>query len=162
MTYQEIVKSAQDVLLKKDVSGFAGHLAVQVDVIGEGEGAFYIELKDGELFVEPYDYNDRDCKLIATAETLTKLVTGKLDAVLAYTTGKLKVEGSVEKALEFQKICKAKDKAPAKAAAKKEAPAKKAEEKKAEVKAAPAKAEEKKPEAKAAPAKACAKKSAKK
>ncbi len=143
MTYQEIVKGAQDVLLKKDVSGFAGHLAVQVDVIGEGEGAFYIELKDGELFVEPYDYNDRDCKLIATADTLTKLVTGKLDAVLAYTTGKLKVEGSIDKALEFQKICKAKDKASAKAAAKK------ADEKKAD-------------EKKAAPAKACAKKSAKK
>ncbi len=126
MTYEEIVKSAKEALLKKDVSGMAGHLAVQVDVTGEGEGAFYIELKDGELFVEPYDYNDRDCRLIATADTLTKLMTGKLDAVLAYTTGKLKVEGSIEKALEFQKICKAKDKAEAapKAVAK-SAPAKK-------------------------------------
>ncbi len=142
MTYEEIVKSAKEALLKKDVSNMAGHLAVQVDVTGEGEGAFYIELKDGELFVEPYDYNDRDCRLIATADTLTKLMTGKLDAVLAYTTGKLKVEGSIEKALEFQKICKAKDKATA--------PAKKAEAKpaaKAEAKTA-AKADEKKPAAK--------------
>ena len=32
---------------------------------------------------------------------------GKLDAVLAFTTGKLKVEGSIEKALEFNKIVKA-------------------------------------------------------
>lgn len=128
MTYEEIVQTAKDILLKKDVSEFKGHLAVQVDVTGEGEGAFYVELKDGELFVEPYDYNDRDCKLIASADTLTKLVTGKLDAVLAFTTGKLKVEGSIDKALEFQKICKAKDKKTAQPAAKKAA-AKPAEKK---------------------------------
>ncbi len=156
MTYEEIVQSAKDILLKKDVSGFKGHLAVQVDVTGEGEGIFYIELKDGELFVEPYDYNDRDCKLIASADTLTKLVTGKLDAVLAFTTGKLKVEGSIDKALEFQKICKAKDKkAPAKAAAKK--PAAKAAEKKA-----PAKAADEKPAAKTAAKKTTAEKADKK
>lgn len=125
MTYEEIVQGARDVLLKKDVSKFEGHLAVQVNITGEGEGAFYIELKDGQLFVEPYEYYDRDCCLIASADTLTKLVADKLDAVMAFTTGKLKVEGSIDKALEFQKICKAKDKkAPA---AKK--PAEKADEK---------------------------------
>lgn len=145
MTYEEIVQTAKDILLKKDVSGFEGHLAVQVDVTGEGEGAFYIELKDGQLFVEPYDYVDRDCRLIASADTLTKLVTNKLDAVLAFTTGKLKVEGSIDKALEFQKICKAKDK---KAAAKKPA-AKKSD----------TKTTEKKPAAKTAEKKAPAKKS---
>lgn len=110
MTYEEIVKSAKDILAKKDVSNVPGHLAVQIDVTGEGAGVFYVELRDGQLFVEPYDYNDRDCKLIASADVLTKLVQGKLDAVAAFTTGKLKVEGSIEKALEFQKILKAKDK----------------------------------------------------
>lgn len=35
---------------------------------------------------------------------------GKLDAVGAFLTGKLKVVGSVEKALEFQKLLKAPDK----------------------------------------------------
>lgn len=127
MTYEEIVQGARDVLLKKDVSKFEGHLAVQVNITGEGEGAFYIELKDRQLFVEPYEYYDRDCCLIASADTLTKLVEDKLDAVMAFTTGKLKVEGSIDKALEFQKICKAKEKkAPAKKAPAKK-PAAKAE-----------------------------------
>ncbi len=156
MTYEEIVQSAKDVLLKKDVSEFKGHLAVQVDVTGEGEGAFYVELKDGQLFVEPYDYNDRDCKLIASADTLTKLVTGKLDAVLAFTTGKLKVEGSIDKALEFQKICKAKDKKAAKPAAKKTAA--KSAEKKAPTKAAEKKTATKTTAAKKTTAKAADKK----
>ncbi len=125
MTYEEIVQTAREIMLKKDVSAFDGHLAVQVNITGEGEGAFYIELKDKQLFVEPYEYHDRDCCLIASADTLTKLVTGKLDAVFAFTTGKLKVAGSIDKALEFQKICAAKDKKTAKPAANKPAAEKK-------------------------------------
>lgn len=107
MTYKEIVAAAKDILEKKDVSKFNGHLAVQIDVTGEGAGSFYVELKDGRLVVEPYDYNDRDCRLTASADVLTKLVTGKLDAVGAFMTGKLKVDGSIDKALEFQKLLKA-------------------------------------------------------
>ncbi len=35
-----------------------------------------------------------------------KLIDGKLDPVLAFTTGKLKVDGDVGKALEFSKLLK--------------------------------------------------------
>lgn len=104
MTYEEIFEKAKTELMKSDVSQFTDHLAVQVDIIGEGEGAFYIELKDGKLAVEPYEYYDRDVKLIATAKNFLKLVNGSLNAVLAYTTGKLKIEGDIGKALEVQKI----------------------------------------------------------
>lgn len=97
MTYEEIVKEAKASLCGKDAKEIDGHLAVQIDVIGEGEGAFYVEVKDGEVFVEPYEYYDRDCKLIATADVFTKLISGKLDAVLAYTTGKLRVEAGMYK-----------------------------------------------------------------
>ncbi len=120
MTYEEIVQTAREALCGKEVKDMPGHLAVQIDVEGEGEGAFYIELKDGNVFVEPYEYYDRDCKLIASADVFTKLISGKLDAVLAFTTGKLKVEGSVDKALEFQNLVKAIEKA--EKAAKKAAP----------------------------------------
>lgn len=120
MTYEEIVKTARESLCGTEVKDMPGHLAVQIDVEGEGEGAFYIELKDGSVFVEPYEYYDRDCKLIASADVFTKLISGKLDAVLAFTTGKLKVEGSIDKALEFQNLVKAIEKA--QKAAKKSAP----------------------------------------
>ena len=35
-----------------------------------------------------------------------KLIDGKLDPVLAFTTGKLKVDGDIGKALEFSKLVK--------------------------------------------------------
>ena len=38
---------------------------------------------------------------ICTTDTLFKLAKGKTDPVLAFTTGKLKVEGNIDKALKL-------------------------------------------------------------
>lgn len=104
MTYEEIVAHAKEIAEKKDASSYNGHLAVQINVVGEGSGIYYVEIKDGKIDVQPYEYLDRDCILIATAEVLTKILEGSMDAVGAFLTGKLKVEGSIDKALEFQKL----------------------------------------------------------
>ena len=161
MTYEKIFETTKKTVMKSDVSNIDGHLAVQVDIIGEGEGAFYIELKDNQLFVEPYEYYDHDCKFIISGDDFIKMVNGKLDPVLAYTTGKLKVEGSVDKALEFKKIVDSVKKQEKKAAAKKPAAEKKTATKKAEAKpAAEKKAPAKKAEAKPAAEKKTATKKA--
>ena len=60
MTYQEIFAEVRDNFMKADVSDYKGHLALQVNLTGEGEGIFYAELDNGVLRVEPDDYNDRD------------------------------------------------------------------------------------------------------
>lgn len=103
MKYEEIVAKAKDIMAEKDLTGHSGHLAVQINITGEGEGIFYIEISDGKAYVEPYDYKDNDCVLISSADDLLKIVSGALDPVLAFTTGRLKVDGSIDKALEFQK-----------------------------------------------------------
>lgn len=104
MTYEEIFRTAKNEFLKRDVSSFKQHLAVQIDIVGEGEGAFYVELKDGSLSVEPYEYYDHHVKLIATGEDFLKISDGSLNAVAAYTTGKLRIDGDLGKALELQQI----------------------------------------------------------
>ncbi len=104
MTYEEIVAAAREEFLKSDVSSLRQHLAVEIDIVGEGEGAFYVELKDGKLYVEPYEYYDRDVKLIATGKDFLKIARGSMNAVMAYTTGKLRIEGDLGKALELQQI----------------------------------------------------------
>lgn len=104
MTYEEIVAAAREGFTKKDVSNYEGHIAVQFNVVGEGEGAFYVEVLDKHVYVEPYEYYDRDVIFIASAKTFLGLADGSVNAVAAFTTGKLKVEGSIEKALEFQNI----------------------------------------------------------
>jgi putative sterol carrier protein len=39
-------------------------------------------------------------------DDFNKLIDGKLDPIFAFTTGKLKVDGDVGKALEFSKLIK--------------------------------------------------------
>lgn len=120
MTYEQIFEKSKQIIMEKETDGLPGHLAVQINITGEGSGAFYIELKDGKVYVEPYEYYDRDCVLIASAEDFLKICEGTLDPVAAFTIGKLKIEGSIDKALEFKKIVDSvKPKAKAKAKAKK-------------------------------------------
>lgn len=104
MTYEEIFSKSKDLILANDASGIGEHLAVEVDIVGEGAGAFYIELKDGNLFAEPYEYYDRDCKLIVSGEDFIKICDGSLDAVKAFTNGSLKIEGDIDKALKISEI----------------------------------------------------------
>ena len=104
MTYEELFQKVKDMFSKADESGIKEHLAFQFNITGEGEGAFYAEVKDGVLSIEPYEYYDRDAIFICSADTLLKIAAGKLDPVFAFTTGKLKVEGSLDKALELQKF----------------------------------------------------------
>lgn len=104
MTYEQIVDKVREQFKDADVSGVSEKLAFQFNVTGEGEGKFYVEVKDGKLSIEPYEYHDRDCTFICTAEVLFKIISGKLDPVFAFTTGKLKVEGDLGKALKLKEL----------------------------------------------------------
>ena len=71
---------------------------------------FTAEVKDGQLFVEPYEYFDRDAMFTCSAETLFKIADGKTDPILAVTLGKLKVEGNIDKALKLKDLINSKKK----------------------------------------------------
>ena len=106
MTYEEVFSQVKKIFMEADVRGEKEHLAFQFNVTGEGEGAFYAEVKEGTLCVEPYEYYDRDAVFTCTADTLFKLASGKLDPIFAFTTGKLRVEGNLEKAMKLQNFVK--------------------------------------------------------
>lgn len=103
MTYNEIVDMVRDRLKDVDTSN-SGFLAIQVNITEEGAGAFYVEIKDGKLSVEPYEYYDRQALITMKSKNFIKLLEGKLDPVAAFTLGKLKIDGSIEKVLEFSKL----------------------------------------------------------
>ena len=75
------------------VSRQVGHVAFQFNVEGEAEGIFYLEIADGKVNVEPYEYYDRDIVIVTSAENLLKMLTGKLTPRVAYTNGQIKVYG---------------------------------------------------------------------
>jgi putative sterol carrier protein len=107
MTFDELIAKVRGIVEGFDVTG-RDFLAVQVNISGNDGGVFYVEVKDGKINVEPYEYNDRDCAITMNMKDFNKLIDGKLDPVVAFTMRKLKVEGEVGKALEFSKLLKRK------------------------------------------------------
>ncbi len=106
MNFTELVQTVRERFSETDVSHIPGVLAYQFNVTGKGEGIFYVEIKDGRLSVEPYEYYDRHAIFTISGSDLIKLITGKLDPVAAFTTGRLKVEGDIGKALELIQFLK--------------------------------------------------------
>lgn len=104
MTFEEYFAQVKQVLAGADVSGISDPTRIQVDIVGDAGGTFYVEVKGGKLAVEPYEYIDRDVKLTVRAEDFQKIMQKKLDPVLAFTLGKLKAEGDLGKALELKKL----------------------------------------------------------
>ena len=147
MTYADFFYEIKNKFMGADVSDIKEHLAYQFNIEDEEAGGiFYVEVKDGKLFVEPYEYYDRDAMFTSTPDTLMKIAEGKLDPVLAFTVQKLKVEGNIEKALRLKEIIELKQKE----IKQKEAEQKKAESKEAEQKKTESKeAEQKKAQPKA-------------
>lgn len=104
MTYEEIVASVKAAYADVDASHISDHVAFQFNVTGEGEGAFYVEIKDGKVNVEPYEYHDRDILVTANADTVIGLANGKIDPVKAYLIGRLKAEGDLGKAAFLKQL----------------------------------------------------------
>ena len=104
MKYAEFFAKIKGKFMEADVSDVKEHLAYQFNIVGEAEGIFYVEVKEGKLYVEPYEYFDRDAIFISDTKTFMKIAEGKLDPVVAVTTQKLKVEGNIDKALKFKEL----------------------------------------------------------
>lgn len=104
MKYAEFFAKIKGKFMEADVSDVMEHLAYQFNIVGEAEGIFYVEVKEGKLYVEPYEYFDRDAIFISDTKTFMKIAEGKLDPVVAVTTQKLKVEGNIDKALKFKEL----------------------------------------------------------
>lgn len=94
MTFNKNFTDLKKMILKADAKKLEGQFAFQFCIEGDGEGTFYFELKDGALYVEPYNYNNCTATFKATAATFKALLGGKVSAADAIAKGDLKVEGT--------------------------------------------------------------------
>lgn len=106
MTYEELVDTIRKAGESADASSIKEHVAFQFNITGEASGAFYLEIENGNIHIEPYEYYDRNALITGSAETIIKIMQGKLDPVLAFTLQKIKVEGDLGKALLLKEIIK--------------------------------------------------------
>ncbi len=96
MRYEELVENVRAATKHAAVSRAVGHVAYQFNVVGEAEGAFYLEIADGKINVEPYEYYDRDIIIVTSADVIMQMVEGKLMPKAAYSNGMLTIYGDVQ------------------------------------------------------------------
>lgn len=108
MTIQEYLQEIRTYIDVEKAEQYDGFIAIQITLTKEPEGMFYIELKDHHLSIEPYDYYDRNAALTIAPDTLRNILKRRLDPVIAFTTGKLKIDGDPGKVLELLKYTKSK------------------------------------------------------
>lgn len=99
MTYEELVKEVRKNYGTLDASGIKEHVAVQFNIEGEAEGAFYVEISDSNVDVEPFEYFDRDAVVTTSADVALKLSSKKLVLKDAYDDEVAKVWGDLDKIL---------------------------------------------------------------
>lgn len=96
MRYEELVDKVRKAAGRAKVGRSVGHIAFQFNIVGEAEGAFYLEIADGRVNVEPYEYYDRDLLIVTTADVVMQMMEGKLHPMVAYTNDQLKAYGNVD------------------------------------------------------------------
>lgn len=102
MKYSEVVKSAKKKVSVLDASKIHDHLAVEFDIEGDGEGAFYVELSDGKATVKPYEYYDNDFRVRGNADSILKLLDG--GSSIKSVLGDVRIEGDLSKAASLENI----------------------------------------------------------
>ena len=101
-------------------------VAVSISLLSENTEDMYVAVRDGAILVAPYRYDDNNCSIEATAETIDKLFSGAITFDAAREGGFVKVvSGDVAKFKALEALVVGK-KAPAKKAADKK-PADKSE-----------------------------------
>ena len=96
MKYDELVGKVKEAAKKAKISKTVGHVAFQFNVLGEAAGAFYIELTDGKVNVEPYEYYDRDVIIVTTADVVVKMIDENLQPMATYANDQIKVYGDLD------------------------------------------------------------------
>ncbi len=94
VTYEQIVKKVRKTFENADAREIFEHIAIEVDIVGEGAGAFYFEVAQRSCTVEPYNYYNNDGRIIATADVIMQLATKKIKVRDAWLNGLIKFEGN--------------------------------------------------------------------
>lgn len=91
---------------------FRPEKATGVDVVfqyrisGPGGGEWFVSVKEGSCEVKPGAHEKPTTTIIMSDEDFLTLISGKLNAMQAFTAGKLKIEGDLMKSQLIEKLFK--------------------------------------------------------
>ena len=70
----------------------------------EDQGTYHLTIKDGTCGMADGEAADPNVTLSMNSETLQKLASGELDGMMAFMSGKIKVDGDLNAVMKFQSL----------------------------------------------------------
>ena len=77
---------------------------VMFELSGEGGGVWHVHIADGTCVVNEGPAENPKATIIMDAEDYAAMVTGELNAINAFMSGKVRVEGDLNTVMQFQNI----------------------------------------------------------
>lgn len=106
MTFEDLMKQVNAIYENADASSIQEHVAFQFNVYGKAEGRFYIEIDNGQMDIQPFEYYDRDVVITTTVDTLLDIMEGRTDIGQVYAMKTANFEGNLHKAALLRNIRK--------------------------------------------------------
>lgn len=96
-TFSELVDRIRAVYEYADARNIFEHVAIEIDITGEGHGALYLEVANRAICIEPYNYFDRDGRITIDSEAVIDILEGRLTGEKAFEEKRLCYEGDFRK-----------------------------------------------------------------
>ncbi len=104
MTVKAVFERMSDAFRPEKASGV--DVVFQYRITGAGGGEWFVTIKDAVCTVEQGSHAKPTTTIIMSDEDFLALIAGKLNAMQAFTSGKLKVEGDLMKSQLIEKLFK--------------------------------------------------------
>ena len=91
--FNELVKALPTMINAEEAKGLSGR--IQFSLSGEGGGEWGVVLNDGKISVSEGAMAQPQLTIKTSTENAEKLLSGKLDPMMAFMTGKIKVAGDM-------------------------------------------------------------------
>lgn len=94
LSYENVLNEAKISAGKLNLENVGENLAVEFDILGAGEGKFYMKFTPEKTEVEPYEYYDHDFRICADADIIISILSGEMNLEEAMDGGKVHVTGN--------------------------------------------------------------------
>jgi putative sterol carrier protein len=79
-------------------------MTIQFELSGDGGGQWYASIKDGAMDVIQGGVDDPQATLKMDADDFAQMSSGDLNPMMAFMSGKIKVDGDLNSVMKFQSL----------------------------------------------------------
>jgi len=102
--FNELIKNLPKMIDPEEAKGLTGR--VQFSLSGEGGGDWGVVLDDGKVSVSQGAMAEPQLTIKTSTEVAEKLLSGNLDPMMAFMTGKIKISGDMGLGMKLMGLLK--------------------------------------------------------